>query len=136
MRFSSLVVYILIPFVGAVPSWRMNYNINVSQIDLYYKRERENLSKVVLIMNMPEQVCQKCKLCYETENGDEYMCCATGKLVPDGKRPDWCPLRELPERKPASERRECEGSARGTWQVPLLENMGWNACLDEITGNM
>lgn len=91
------------------------------------------MAKAVLVMDMPER-CQKCTLCYETENGDEYMCCATGKLLPDGAKPDWCPLRELPERKPESERRECKGSAMGTWQVPLLENMGCNACLDKITG--
>lgn len=125
MRFSSLVVNILIPFVGAVPSWRMNYNINVSQIDLYYKRERENLSKVVLIMNMPEQVCQKCTLCYETPD-DGCMCCATGKILPDGEKPAWCPLRELPEHKRTiGTESECN---------KLLMNVGWNACLDEITG--
>lgn len=56
------------------------------------------MPKAVLVMDMPEQVCQKCTLCYETENDDEYLCCATGKLVPDGKKPDWCPLRELPEK--------------------------------------
>ena len=38
-------------------------------------------------MDMPEQVCQKCTLCYETED-DEYLCCAVGKLVPDGEKPD------------------------------------------------
>lgn len=56
------------------------------------------MAKAVLVTDMPEQVCQKCTLCYETENDDEYLCCATGKLVPDGAKPDWCPLRELPER--------------------------------------
>lgn len=124
MRFSSLVVNILIPFVGAVPSWRMNYNINVSQIDLYYKRERENLSKVVLIMNMPEQVCQKCTLCYKTPD-DGCMCCATGKILPDGEKPAWCPLRVLPERKKTSYYMNNKGKG-------IVE--GWNACLEEITG--
>ena len=56
------------------------------------------MAKAVLVTDMPEQVCQKCTLCYETENDDEYLCCATGKLVPDGEKPDWCPLRELPEK--------------------------------------
>ena len=55
------------------------------------------MAKAVLVTDMPEQVCQKCTLCYETED-DEYLCCAVGKLVPDGAKPDWCPLRELPER--------------------------------------
>ena len=52
------------------------------------------MAKAVLVIDMPEQVCQKCALCYETED-DEYMCCAAGKLLPDGEKPDWCPLREL-----------------------------------------
>lgn len=39
------------------------------------------------VVDNPEQVCQKCTLCYETED-DEYLCCAIGKLVPDGEKPD------------------------------------------------
>ena len=31
------------------------------------------MPKAVLVMDMPEQVCQKCTLCYETE-ADEYLC--------------------------------------------------------------
>ena len=85
------------------------------------------MAKAVLIMDMPEQVCQKCTLCYETENDDEYLCCATGKLVPDGEKPDWCPLRELPER--VTELTDADDLGveyvRGTMD-------GWNACLDEI----
>ena len=57
------------------------------------------MAKAVLVMDMPEQVCQKCTLCYETENDDEYLCCATGKFAPNGEKPDWCPLRELPDEK-------------------------------------
>ena len=57
------------------------------------------MAKAVLVMDMPEQVCQKCTLCYETDNDDEYLCCATGKFVPNGEKPDWCPLRELPDEK-------------------------------------
>lgn len=90
------------------------------------------MAKAVLVMDMPEQVCQKCTLCYETENDDKYMCCAVGKLLPDGEKPDWCPLRELPEKKEEFELRKCKGSVKGTWKVPLIENKGFNACLDEI----
>lgn len=82
------------------------------------------MAKAVLIMDMPEQVCQKCTLCYGTKNDDEYLCCAVGKLVPDGKKPDWCPLRELPKKK-RTIGNENEESL-------LMMNMGWNACLDEI----
>ena len=71
------------------------------------------MAKAVLIIDMPEQVCQKCTLCYETENDDEYLC---------GKKPDWCPLRELPEKK---ERRIGEHGER-------MFRAGFNACLNEI----
>ena len=79
------------------------------------------MAKAVLVIDMPEQVCKKCTLCYETED-DEYLCCAVGKLLPDGWKPDWCPLRELPEKK---ERRVGEHGER-------MHRAGFNACLDEI----
>lgn len=79
------------------------------------------MAKAVLVMDMPEQVCQKCILCYETENEDEYLCCATGKLLPDGEKPDWCPLRELPEK--ANHPDYCDNGRF---------DKGWNACRDKI----
>ena len=82
------------------------------------------MAKAVLVMDMPEQVCQKCTLCYETED-DEYLCCAVGKLVPDGEKPDWCLLRELPEKMPDLE--------HGYENVEKsIIRTGWNACLDAI----
>ena len=83
------------------------------------------MAKAVLVTDMPEQVCQKCTLCYETENDDEYLCCATGKLVPDGEKPDWCPLRELPEKSDHPE--HCDN---GRFDA------GWNECLDAIEGGV
>lgn len=83
------------------------------------------MAKAVLVIDMPEQVCQKCALCYETENDDEYLCCATGKLVPDGEKPEWCPLRELPEKIP-----EFKHGYESVEKSILRK--GWNACLDEI----
>lgn len=82
------------------------------------------MPKVVLIMDMPEQVCQKCTLCHETENDDEYLCCATGKLVPDGEKPDWCPLRELPEEKESDPVMDCD--------IDFGIAEGWNMFRDEL----
>ena len=84
------------------------------------------MAKAVLVMDMPEQVCQKCTLCYETENDDEYLCCATGKLLPDGEKPDWCPLRELPGKM-----KVC-GKYPQPDRIEPSYKVGWNACLDEI----
>ena len=90
------------------------------------------MPKVVLIMDMPEQVCQKCTLCHETENDDEYLCCATGKLLSDGEKPDWCPLRELPERMEI-----CGTYAEYYAKGGLMPSykLGWNKCLDAIEGD-
>lgn len=96
------------------------------------------MPKAILIMDDMPECCADCPCSFfERDNPIlNLICGVTQEDAYNVGKPDWCPLRELPERKPESERRECEGSARGTWQVPLLENMGWNACLDEITGNM
>lgn len=85
------------------------------------------MPKAVLVMDMPEQVCQKCTLCYETED-DEYLCCAVGKLLPDGAKPDWCPLRELPEKREINHNKNHYIS--NFWTD--AKSVGWNACLDEI----
>ena len=84
------------------------------------------MAKAVLVIDMPEQVCQKCTLCYETENDDEYLCCAVGKLLPDGEKPDWCPLRELPEKM-----KVCGKYPQPDGITPSYK-VGWNSCLDEI----
>ena len=91
------------------------------------------MPKVVLIMDMPEQVCQKCTLCHETENDDEYLCCATGKLLSDGEKPDWCPLRELPERMEICGTYNAEYYAKGGL-MPSYK-LGWNKCLEAIEGD-
>lgn len=99
------------------------------------------MTRAVLVMDMPES-CSKCKFLYEFQGIKK---CQLMNVLNNGasrlsqntftvKRHEKCPLRELPERKPESERRECKGSAMGTWQVPLLENRGWNSCLEKITG--
>jgi hypothetical protein len=85
------------------------------------------MAKAVLVTDMPEQVCQKCTLCYETENEDEYLCCATGKLVPDGEKPEWCPLRELPEKK---DRNSPERVEYGNFGEEYIA--GFNDCIDKI----
>lgn len=97
------------------------------------------MAKAVLVMDMPES-CDICDFVDDeqpTRYGEKTLYCGVPGIGEDVTdyitcRPEFCPLRELPERKPELERRESEGSARGTWQVPLLENMGWNACLKKI----
>lgn len=82
------------------------------------------MSKAVLVMNMPES-CFGCNFMYCDEESDTETCQAmeTARdigLIED--RPDWCPLRELPEKK------ELYLSINKWYCV------GFNDCLDDILG--
>lgn len=85
------------------------------------------MAKAVLVIDMPES----CGHCNFTDFGadgiltciciDDYM-----ELEDDmyKRRPDWCPLRELPEHK------RTIGTESESNQT--LMNAGYNACLDKI----
>ena len=75
------------------------------------------MAKAVLVMDMPEN-CFKCNL------QDWANCRITKKCHVGEGRPDWCPLRELPEHK----------RTIGTESEynKILMNAGWNACLDAL----
>lgn len=60
------------------------------------------MSKAVLVMDMPER-CADCPL--RSSKKTSYVCCyLTLKNISStdyyDKKPDWCPLRELPEKIP------------------------------------
>lgn len=84
------------------------------------------MAKAVLVMDMPER-CADCPL--RSSEKTSYVCCyLTLKNISStdyyDKKPDWCPLRELPEKK---ERRIGEHGER-------MFRAGFNACLNEIAG--
>lgn len=92
------------------------------------------MSKSILVIDTPIQVCQKCKLCYECEDND-YMCAAEGKIIPDGEKPDWCPIRDLPEKKEEKQyltRKDNRGNTETYGETRDMIAVGWNACIDEI----
>ncbi len=79
------------------------------------------MAKAVLVMDMPEN-CFKCKL------QNWANCKITNKCHVGECRPDWCPLRELPEKIPDPE--------HGYENVEKsIIRIGWNACLDMILEN-
>lgn len=87
------------------------------------------MPKAVLVMNMPES-CFGCNFMYCDEESDTETCQAmeTARdidLIED--RPDWCPLRELPERKEELPVEKYEFGGLGK-----AFTSGWNACLDKI----
>lgn len=85
------------------------------------------MAKAVLVMDMPED-CPMCKFW----NSKDDECYATGveelSLNSEEAKPDWCPLRELPEKKDTI---IYENDDWGTVNLKTKDE-GWNACLDEI----
>lgn len=81
------------------------------------------MAKAVLVMNMPEY-CADCPCSFfERDNPIlNLICGVTQEDAYNVGKPDWCPLRELPEKK---ERRIGEHGER-------MFRAGFNACLNEI----
>ena len=98
------------------------------------------MSKSVLVIDTPEN-CIDCRFCYELDEGVE-ACCSISDDDKDTSlmkkidceygycqgKPDWCPLKPLPEKK--------------EYIVPIdnaesqkdIIAVGWNACINAITG--
>ena len=77
-------------------------------------------------MDMPSS-CLKCPLGKNMSNSIEVCIqCPLGKCAVDAEtetRPDWCPLRKLPNPKE-------KGKAENILEI--FTNAGYNACIDEL----
>lgn len=93
--------------------------------------------KAVLVMDMPES-CDMCDFADDTQPpryGERTLYCnapGIGYDVTDyiACRPDWCPLRELPEKNPSNP--ELKPGVYYSEKGYEVYKRGWNACLDEI----
>ncbi len=84
------------------------------------------MNKSLLVIDTPKS----CENCYMlSHNYCNFQCLITGELIEKStNKPDWCPLKPLPEKK--------------EYIVPIdnveaqkdIIAVGWNACIDEITG--
>ena len=88
------------------------------------------MKKAVLLINVPEK-CLDCNLCVLDMDGSiscyynkREICSNVGE---NNSRPNWCPLRPLPDRKEITKTYKWED------RLPSFK-CGWNWCLDEITG--
>lgn len=95
------------------------------------------MSKSVFVIDTPETCCD-CRFCYELNEGIEAFCYVTNSgtnktLIKEidckdgycNGKPDWCPLRPLPEKIEVGDVDNIHNFNRA---------VGWNACLDEVTG--
>lgn len=95
------------------------------------------MSKAILVMDMPDS-CFHCDCCHEKPYDNRYRIegdkfCGIEDMEVDNyynssyseepMRPNWCPLKELPEK-----------SHTGKSDYYQLEDWegGWNACIDEL----
>lgn len=89
------------------------------------------MAKAILVMDMPES-CFGCNFLYCDGDTNLGSCQAREKARPVDsetyKKPDWCPLRELPEKKETVHPQECYENSYCTDEMKA----GWNACLDRI----
>ncbi len=81
------------------------------------------MAKAILIMDDVPDYCNDCYAVHMSQNG-EFCRAAKEHLQPKAERPDWCPLRELPEK--ANHPAYCDNGRF---------DKGWNACLDTILEN-
>lgn len=83
------------------------------------------MSKSVLVINTPKY----CALCV-LRSGVHHPFCRVNNLdITDlSIRPDWCPLKPLPEKK------EYIVPINNVESQKDIIAVGWNACLREITG--
>jgi len=107
--------------------------------------------KAILLIDMPES-CGKCKFLmppdeidyddsyYGGEHLSEYCLPMEeenrkfkgARFITDGKRPSWCPLKPIPEKKQEYLYKQ---TINGIEAPEVIDwNRGYNACLDSIIG--
>lgn len=91
------------------------------------------MKKAVLVIDMPKN-CKECKLmvyddisywCPVRTMNDIFYETDVYQYVKNETKPDWCPLKEIPEKKEIFN--NCDDYLNGV-------DDGWNACIDEILG--
>lgn len=77
------------------------------------------MSKSILVIDTPE-CCGKCPCFLEVATD---CCGVSGEDIDSHSKPDWCPLRDLPEKKDMEP---------GKTIIRAAQHEGWNMCIDEI----
>ena len=89
------------------------------------------MSKSVLVINTPKY----CALCVLRSGVHHPFCRVNNRDIADlSIRPDWCPLKPLPEKMKATGLYNCEYFKAE--DRPPSYKIGWNNCIDAITGGM
>lgn len=88
------------------------------------------MAKGIIVVDDIPVICAECNFANLTQNKKYFRCDVNGKIAYNAK-PDWCPIKEIPERKALT------GDVSNTTKMgEELVRVGFNACLDEIEGKM
>ena len=90
------------------------------------------MSKSVLVMETPEN----CYSCYLRRIINDFTFCKVKlrQIEDTNTKPDWCPLKPLPEKMKVTGIYNGEYFKAGG--KPPSYKVGWNACINEITGEV
>lgn len=87
------------------------------------------MSKAILVIDMPTR-CGECQVCASYQSCAfsirEYWCSTNGKDVEPDSKPDWCPLKPVPEKYDMHTAIAQNFDDDGDYEL------GWNDCLDKI----
>lgn len=101
-----------------------NDNIHLNKI----LESRNKMKKSILVIDEVD-CCDMCKLGFNNECSGEFECfMEPTKHIenPEGEKPDWCPLRKLPEPR---------GEEFGQTVINTARTKGLNTCLYNIMGS-
>ena len=87
------------------------------------------MDKAILVIDMPTR-CGECPVCASYQSCAfsirEYWCSTNGKDVEPDSKPDWCPLKKVPEKYDVLAAIENNPNYDPSYDV------GRNDCIDEI----
>ena len=84
------------------------------------------MAKGIIVLNDIPVICAECDFASLKCSG-KYLWCNIKKEFCNSSKPDWCTIKEMPEKK------EIKNAVNMT-SLGWIE--GFNACLDEIEGKM
>lgn len=95
------------------------------------------MSKGIIVVNIPKK-CNDCPIrhpgiakCLVTGKSTSHT--EKGRPMNERKRPSWCPIRPMPDRKPHSMLAPSPMLEKEGYYLPY--DRGWNDCLDKVTGD-
>lgn len=92
------------------------------------------MTKGIIVLDEIPEKCNQCNFWFAKATVPvEYRCMGLQREITENeltkKKPDWCPIRPIPERK------MCTKSICISTEE-YNQRKGWNACLEEIEGKM